>query len=330
MRLEIPSAYHQFQPSAWYLAEIKRPKVLDLPPEPVDLMVKCKLSIFAENLGDGRRSTTQNQAVAYLSFDRDLQPLTELTRQVLVSTTVTLRSIEDLALLEGQIGECQFGSPNLFTNYQPVVVWRSADVPAGAPGTIPLGDHAMPPFLFRLHGTHFVLRFTVGPKEGGIFGTCAGLRFTQRLLQRPYRPINTLDLVNETGGPTVRPPANRQEVSDREAITDIARSAAELSEKIDRARKEDPTLVPIYEKERQQLRAYLNQARDDRGRLRRMDAGDPAEAARKTIVNDCERAWQQLDKHRMPGLARFLKESIWIGRDACLYQPPTPAPDWVF
>jgi hypothetical protein len=331
MSFHLPHAYHRFQEPSWYLALILKPAVQDLPPEPIDLAVKLKLSVLAEDPGDGRRSTPQNQAVAYLAFDRALQPLTEFTRQVLSSATFTARSVEDLAHLQGQIGECRFGPPNPFTGYQPVVAWRPVDVPAGALGAIPLGDCEPPPYLFRLHGTHFVLRFTAGRKhEDGIFDACAGLHLTQRLLQRPDRAVDPLDLVNESGKPTMRRPADRQEASDRHAIRDILRRVVELSARIDRARTEDPTVVPVYESERQQLRSYLNQALDDRGRPRRLDAGDPAEAARKTIANDCERAWQRLANHRMPGLARFLKAAIRIGRDSCLYQPQTPAPDWVF
>jgi hypothetical protein len=297
----------------------------------MDLVLKCKLSVLAEDSGDGRRSTANNQAVAYLAFNRDLRPLTEFTNQVLSSVTFKIQSVEDLGHLENQTGECRLGPPNPFTGYQPVVAWRPADVPAGVLETVPLGDCEPPPYLFRLHGTHFVLRWTVGPKrEAGIFDACAGLRLTQRLLQRPHRPVDTLELVNETGGPTMRRPADRQEVSDRKAIADVARRIVDLTDSIDRARTEDPTLVPIYEEERDKLRIYLEQARDDRGRPRRLDAGDPAEAARKAIANDCERAWQQLDNHRMPELARFLRTAIRIGRDSCLYQPPPPAPDWVF
>jgi hypothetical protein len=266
-----------------------------------------------------------------LEFDRALQPLTELTRQVLSSVTFTVRSVEDLAHLHGQIGECQFGSPNPFTGYQPVLSWRPADVPLEMLGTVPLGDYEQPPFLFRLRGTHFVLRFTVGAKhEEGIFDANAGLRLTKRLLQSGYRPVNTLDLMNETGGPTMRRPEDRQEVSDRKAIGEVLKCITELTDSIDRAKTEEPTMVPIYERERESLRDYVSQARDDRGRPRRLDAGDSAEAARKAIVNDCERAWQLLAKHQMPGLARFLKAAIHIGRDFCLYQPPSPTPDWIF
>jgi hypothetical protein len=328
---DLPHAYHRFQESSWYLAVISKPAVQDLAPEPIDLAVKLKLSVLAEDPGDGRRSTPQNQAVAYLAFDRALQPLTELTRQVLSSATFTAGSVEDLAHLQGQIGECRFGPPNPFTNYQPVVAWRPVDVPAGALGAIPLGDCELPPYLFRLHGTHFVLRFAAGRKhEDGIFDARAGLRFTQRLLQRPGRPVDTLELMNETGRPTLRRPVDRQEVSDWKAIGDVLRRVTELTDSIDRARAADPTLVPLYEEEREKLRAYLARAQDDRGRPRRLHAGDPAEAARKTLANDCERAWQRLANHGMPGLARFLRAAIRIGRDSCLYQPQTPAPNWVF
>jgi hypothetical protein len=331
MPLEIPRAYHRFDQTFRYLAQVLKPAVQDLPLEPADLALKCKLSLFAEDPGDGRRSTTQNQAVVYLAFDRALRPLTELTRQVLSSMTVAVGSVEDLTHLQGQYGECRFGPPNPFTGYQPVVAWRSADVPAWALGAIPLGNCEPPPYLFRLQGTHFVLRYTVGRKhEDGIFDACAGLRLTGRLLQHPHRAVGSLDLMNETGEPTIRRPADRQEVSDQKAIADIARRIVELSARIDRAREDDPTMVPVYEKERQQLRDYLDQARDGRGRLRRLDAGDPAEAARKTIVNDCGRAWKQLVRHRMPELARFLKEAIRINRDCCVYHPPVPAPDWIF
>jgi hypothetical protein len=332
MFFDIPHAYHRFQESSWYLALILKPAVQDLPPEPIDLSVKLKLSVLAEDSGDGRQSTPQNQAVAYLAFDRALQPLTELTRQVLSSATFTARSVEDLAHLQGQTGECRFGPPNPFTHYQRVVAWRPVPVLAGAPGAIPLGDYEPAPYLFRLHGAHFVLRFTAGQKhEDGIFDACAGLHLTQRLLQRPGRPVDTLELMNETNRPTLRRPADRQDVCDRQAIAAVLAQIRECTAEIDRARKENNfTMAAVYEAEVEQLRAYLHEARDDRGRPRRLDAGDPAELARKTIVNGCERTWQHVAGHGMPGLAAFLRTTIHISRDCCLYQPPPPAPDWVF
>lgn len=328
MPLHQPRAYYRFSETSRYLARISKPALQDLPPESIDLAVKLKLSILAEDSGDGLRSTSQSQAVAYLAFGKTLQPQNELTRQML---SFTPRSVEELACLEGQVGECRFGPPNLFTGYQPLAEWRPVDIPAGVIGQIPLGDSEPPRFLFCLQGTHFALRFAAEKaSETGIFRALAGLRLTQRLLQSPYRPIDPLALMSDSGKRALRRPAARQEIWDSKTISDVVRRVADLKSAIDRAKTEDPTLVPLYEKERGQLQAHLNQVMDDRRRRRRFDAGDLAEAARKTIVNDCERAWRHLSHHRMPKLARFLKAAIRIGRDFCLYQPPAPAPEWIF
>jgi hypothetical protein len=179
-------------------------------------------------------------------------------------------------------------------------------------------------YRFRTKGDYWELKFE---GEAGGFRDCVGLQCIARLLEKPHRQIDSLDL-HRNGRPARVDPQTFQPVADKEALAACRRRLAEYDEDIARAKDvQNFTLQEVLEKERGELLSELQAATGKGGRPRRLgknpDAHMAADAIRKSIQNALKAI-----RGRMPTLYQHLKSSIRRDSTTFDYSPPQPVPNW--
>jgi hypothetical protein len=204
--------------------------------------------------------------------------------------------------------------------------------PSSPPATAPADrrDANSPVRAFRRDGPTWYVEFAyAGAMESGyIPGGLDGFELFRFLLQHPDHPFDALDVESGAGVPhatgkshsytedeaathegDVRAGDSREKAIDAPGLEKIKQEIARLEREL------DDTVNPEREEE---LRQQIQSIKDDhvrrllnrRGQPRSIGAIPDAERARKRVNNKLARTRQQLEKHGMKNLAKYLEQTV--------------------
>jgi hypothetical protein len=178
-----------------------------------------------------------------------------------------------------------------------------------------------PLYQFQLRGDYWVARFTTeGKTEEGCFKDLEGDRHIAKLLARPDKPIESIELQGLQDSPVAHQAMKPQFASNAQSRQAVDRDLADLEQKI--AQEDDQAEKMVLQEDYERRSAFAQDSK-----VRRLGPPSPRERARKAVRNTIDRAKDRI-RRQMPEFAKFLDRSILANGTAFVYSPAPPPPRW--